>query len=179
MCERIFYPGRFKRPYVDQEHGVPFIQGSHISLMQPYEQKYLARSAESILRQCRVNKDWVLMTCSGTIGRVGLVSNRADGWAASQHLARLVARESEYHPGYIAAFLMTPYGQQQVQSKIYGAVVDELTSDDLADVLIPHAPKEIQDTIGDKVLQGYELKDEAIAIERAAVRMVENRLEEP
>ena len=179
ICDRIFYPGRFKRRYVDQDYGVPFIQGSHIPLMQPYEQKYLARNDDRNLRQCRVSKDWVLMTCSGTIGRVGLVSNRADGWAASQHLVRLVPREPEYNPGYIASFLMTPYGQRQVQSKIYGAVVDELTSDDLAEVLIPDAPKEIQDAIGNRVLRAYELKDEAIAVERAAVRMLEDRLEEP
>ena len=178
-CERIFYPGRFKRRYVDEEYGVPFIQGSHIPLMQPYEQKYLARNDHRNLNRCEVSKDWVLMTCSGTIGRVGMVSSHADGWAASQHLVRLVSRVPEYNPGYIAAFLMTPYGQHQVQSKIYGAVVDELTSEDLAAVLIPDAPKELQDAIGDRVLQAFELKDHATAVERGAISDLENRLAEP
>ena len=176
ICKRIFRPGRFKRNYVGEEHGVPFIQGSHIPLMQPYEQKYLSRRDERNLSQCRVSRNWVLMTCSGTIGRIGVVSSGADGRAASQHLVRLVAKEPEYNPGYIALFLMTPYGQNQVQSKIYGAVVDELTSEDLGEVLIPDAPRDLQEAIGNPVVQAFELKDEATAVERAAIRMLENRL---
>ena len=30
LTERIFMPARFKRNYVDENHGVPFLQGSHI-----------------------------------------------------------------------------------------------------------------------------------------------------
>ena len=37
ICERIFGPGRFKRNYVTSEYGVPFIQGSHIPLVKPFE----------------------------------------------------------------------------------------------------------------------------------------------
>ena len=177
VCERIFYPGRFRRIYVSEEHGVPFIQGSHISLMRPYNQKYLARKDERNLSRCRVRKNWVLMTCSRTIGRVTTVPGSADGQAASQHLVRLVAREPEYNPGYIALFLMTPYGQHQVRSKIYGAVVDELTHEDLSDILIPDAPKALQDAIGNQVVQAFELKDEAARIEYVAIRTLEDRLD--
>ena len=176
-CKNIFYPGRFKRRYVDEEHGVPFIQGSHIQLMQPYEQKYLARNDDRNLRQCRVHRRWVLITRSGTTGRIAVVSNAGDNGVASEHLIRLVPKEPEYNPGYIAAFLMTPYGQRQVQSKIYGAVVDELTSEDVAEVVIPNAPKELQDEIGDRVLQAFELKDQATAIERWAIGVLEAKLE--
>ena len=178
ICERIFYPGRFKRRYVDEEHGVPFIQGSHIPLMQPYEQKYLARNDERNLRECRVHRRWILITRSGTAGRIAVVSNAGESGVASEHLIRLVPKEPEYNPGYIAAFLMTPYGQHQVQSKIYGAVVDELTSEDVAEVVIPDAPKELQDEIGRRVLQAFELKDQATAVERWAISVLEARLAE-
>ena len=176
ICDRIFHPGRFRRTYVSARYGVPFIQGSHIPLVRPFVQKYLARSDERNVSQCRVSSRWVLITCSGTIGRVGVVSNAADGWAASQHIARLVAKEPEYNPGYIAMFLMTPYGQHQVLAKVYGAVIDELTADDLSQVLIPNAPKAVRDSIGNKVLEAFEYKAQANLLEDAAILQLESRL---
>ena len=175
-CQRIFYPGRFKRTYVSKEHGVPFLQGSHISLMKPYDLKYLAHIDQRNVQRCQIDRRWVLMTCSGTVGRVSVVSSIADKWAASQHIVRLVAKEPDYNPGYIALFLMTPYGQYQVRSKIYGAVIDELMSEDLAQVLIPDAPKAVQDAIGNKVLEAFENKDRANVIEDSTVQALESRL---
>ncbi len=176
LCERIFYPGRFKRIYVGKEHGVPFIQGSHIPLMKPYDQKYLARSDKRNLDMCIISRDWVLVTRSGTIGRVGMVSSAMDGTAASEHLIRIVAKRPANNPGYIATFLMTPYAQLQVKLQIYGAVIDEITPEDLAQVLIPDAPKSVQDAIGNTVLEAFEDKDRANVLEDSTVRDLETRL---
>lgn len=73
-------------------------------------------------------------------------------------------------------FLMMPYGQQQVLAKVYGAVIDELTADDLSQVLIPNAPKAVQDSIGNKVLEAFEYKDKANLLEDAAILQLESRL---
>ena len=179
ICERIFHPGRFKRNYVTSEYGVPFIQGSHISLVKPFGIKHLAKTDERNLKRCRVGKHWVLVTRSGTIGKVSVVSSIAAGSAASEHLIRCVADESDYNPGYIALFLMTDYGQYQIQSKVYGAVVDELTEVDLGEVLIPDAPKDAQDTIGDKVLEAFEHKERANLLEEGATRALETLIPVP
>ena len=176
MCKDIILPGRFKRIYVSKEYGVPFIQGSHTPLMKPYDLKYIARSDKRNLAQCRISSSWVLITCSGTIGKVSIVSTVAEGWAASQHLIRIVAKRPDYNPGYIALFLMTPYGRHQMLSKTYGAVVDELTSDDLGHVLIPDAPRYIQDAIGDKVLKAFENKEQASVLENRTIRTLEEKL---
>lgn len=173
----IIVPPRFKRIYVPKEYGVPLLQGSHLPQMRPYDLKYLSRTQQKNLEQWVIYKEWVLVTCSGTIGRVGLVSSYMDKWAASQHLLRIVPDSSKGHPGYIAAFLMTPYGQHQLTAKIYGGVVDELTEDDTRAVWIPNAPMEIQREIGERVVQAFERKDEASAIEEAAIRKVESLLQ--
>lgn len=173
----IFIPARFKRIYVPREYGVPFLQGSHLPLMRPYDLKYLSRTQQKNLGKWMIRKGWVLVTCSGTIGRVGLVSSYMDNWAASQHLLRIIPDHSKSHPGYIAAFLMTPYGQHQLTAKIYGGVVDELTEEDTAAIWIPNAPLEIQREIGERVVRAFEKKDEATAIEEAAIRKVESLLQ--
>lgn len=168
---------RFKRIYVPKEYGVPFLQGSHLPQMRPYDLKYLSRTQQKNLEKWIIHKGWVLVTCSGTIGRVGLVSSYMDKWSASEHLLRIVPDYNKGHPGYIAAFLMTPYGQHQLTAKIYGGVVDELTEDDTSAVWIPNAAMEIQKEVGEQVAQAFEKKDEASVIEEAAIRKVESLLQ--
>jgi type I restriction enzyme S subunit len=173
---RIFIPPRFKRIYVSPEYGVPFLQGSHVPMIKPYDLKYLSRRAHPDLSRWIIHQGWVLVTCSGTIGRVALVPKTLDGWAASQHIERIIPNTQRCHAGYIAAFLMTPYGQHQLTSKIYGGVVDELTEEDTAAIWLPDAPLEVQRRIGTLVVQAFERKEEANAIEDRAIARLENIL---
>lgn len=89
---------------------------------------------------------------------------------------RIVTIEGVSHPGYLYTFLSTPYGQPQIKSKIYGAVVDELTFEDSETILIPNAPFDIQERIGNKVLEAFELKDQAAKIELGTTEYLENEL---
>lgn len=174
----IFIPPRFKRVYVvSREHGVPFLEGSHVPMMKPYDLKYLSyRANERYIRECLIHEDWVLVTRSGTVGRLMLVPKALEGWAASEHCLRIVANPERLHPGYLVAFLMTPYGQHQLASKIYGGVVDELTEADVAAVWLPDAPLDIQLRIGALVKEAFEKKEEANKIESQAVEQLEQWL---
>lgn len=180
LCEvaaRIFIPPRFKRIYVSPEYGVPFLQGSHVPTIKPYDLKFLSRYAHANLSQWLIREGWVLVTCSGTIGRIALVPKAWDGWAASQHILRIITNPNCANAGYLAAFLMTPYGQHQLTSKIYGGVVDELTEDDIAAVWLPNAPLNVQERIGKLVVEAFEKKEEANAIESEAIAYLERRLQ--
>jgi type I restriction enzyme, S subunit len=123
--------------------------------MRPYDLKYLSRRLTQGLDRWIIHTDWVLITCSGTIGRAGLVSPLQDQWAASQHLLRIVPNDKHGHPGYLTAFLMTPFGQHQLTAKIYGGVVDELTEADTQVIRIPRLPPELQAEIGDRVVTAF------------------------
>ena len=177
VAERIFIPPRFRRVYVAPKYGVPFLQGSHIPMMKPYDLKYLSRRAHPNLHKWIIREGWVLVTCSGTIGRIALVPKAIDGWAASQHIERIVPNPERAHPGYLAAFLMTPYAQHQLTSKIYGGVVDELTEDDTAAIWLPDAPLEVQSSIGELVVKAFEKKEQANKIEDEAIAWLERRLQ--
>jgi type I restriction enzyme S subunit len=167
---------RFRRIYVAPEYGIPFLQGSHIPLMKPYDPKYLSRIAHADVSSWIIRDGWVLVTRSGTIGRIALVPRALDGWAASQHIERIMPDLQRVHAGYLAAFLMTPYGQHQLTSKIYGGVVDELTEDDTAAVWLPNAPPDVQTHIGALVVEAFEKKEEANRIERDTVKELEEVL---
>lgn len=178
ITANIFIPTRFKRIYAPKEYGVPFLQGSHLPQMRPYDLKYISLKANAKhIDECLVRTGYVLVTRSGTIGRIGLVSSYMDKWAATDDLVRIVPDYTKGHPGYIAAFLMTPYGQHQLTAKIYGGVISHLEVSHVESVLVPNPPMDIQTLIGERLVQAFEKKDEASAIEEVAIRKVESLLQ--
>lgn len=178
VIERIFIPTRFKRPYVkDPTEGVPFLQGAHIPMIKPMDVKYIWKGMKNI-ETILLKKHWVLMTRSGTVGRVGFVTDFLDGWAASEHILRIIVK-SEVNPGYVVAFLNSPYGEYQIKGKVYGAVVDEIAEQDASliediDIILPD--KDTQDKIGSLVVEAYNKKDRANQIEEETVRELEETL---
>lgn len=171
-----YIPPRFKRIYVEPEYGIPFLQGSHVPMIKPFDLKYLSRKLHKDLVECLLHPGWVLVTRSGTVGRIGITPKAWDGWAASEHIERVIPK-GDNHPGYIAAYLMTAYGQIQLSSKIYGGVVDELTEEDTAKIIVPKAPIKLQSKIGNLVTDAYEKRCEANQEEDKAVARFEALLE--
>ena len=108
ITDKLFIPPRFKRIYVDNPaHGVPFLQGRHIVQFQPTDIKHLSKSCHR-LERWMVSAEWLLVTCSGTIGRTVMCPQEWDGWAASQHILRIVPDKKKCPPGYLCAFLASP-----------------------------------------------------------------------
>ena len=174
VTERVFIPPRFKRVYVDEAHGVPFLQGTHIVHFRPTDVKYLSSSAHKKLERWIIKSGWVLVTCSGTIGRVAIALQQWDGWAASQHILRIMPKEDGLCPaGYIYAWLSSPLGQAQFNG-IYGAVVDELTAEHVENILVPvpetKEQREVVDSINELALTAVATKELALEQDEAATR---------
>lgn len=183
MIDRVFIPTRFKRIYVDKEHGVPFLQGSHIVHFQPADLKYLSLRAQRTLQSCLIEKHWILVTRSGTVGRVAIVQEDWHGWAASEHLLRVVPKKTGLPPGYIYAFLSSPIGQVQLVSSIYGAVVDEITEDHVRRVMIPtpESEEEIRKivSINEVALRAIQTKETAVHLAESSITMAQDLLIPP
>lgn len=180
VIEKIFIPTRFKRPYVkDANDGIPFLQGAHIPMIRPMDVKYIWGKMKK-LEEIQLKKYWVLMTRSGTVGRIGFVSDFLEGWGASEHILRIICNP-KVNPGYIVAFLSSPYGEHQIKGKVYGAVVDEIAEQDASliediDIILPS--DEIQKKIGSLVISAYNKKDKANQIEESGIKQLEKILEE-
>jgi len=171
LTERVFIPNRFKRNYVDAAHGIPFLQGGHLMQFKPDDMKYLSTLTTANMESLLIREGWVLITRSGTVGRVALVTSQWDGWAASEHIFRVVPhRPSECTVGYLAAFLGSPIGQLQLSRQVYGAVVDELTEDHIRSIRIPLPMTAAQKR---QVQHIAELTVEAATARAAAVTLAE------
>lgn len=175
-----FVPPRFKRHYVeDPDHGVPMLQGSHVDQIRPQGLEYIWEEMDNLSRYI-IEADWILVTCSGTIGDLCLVGEDWGGWAATNHLLRIVPNEDKIHPGYLTIFLQSKYGQVQFQRLTYGGVVDEIgESGELVedmDIFVPD-DSELEQKIGEKVRSAYNKRDEANKIESKAVEIFEKGME--
>lgn len=167
VTARVFIPGRFKRVYVRSSHGVPFLQGSHIVHFQPADIKYISPAVHQQIDRWLIRENWILVTRSGTVGRVAITPKSWDGWAASEHLLRIVPHaQGVCPPGYLNAFLQSFAGQSQLTSHIYGAVVDELTEDQARGILVPIAKTARQRAAVERI---NEAGLEAVRLKAAAV----------
>lgn len=171
-----FKGSRSIRNYVDKEkHGVPFLSGKNIIQVRP-DFKYISTSETSNLSDMIVEKNQILISRSGTLGRTVFVWNNYENFAASEHLIRVVPNSELVDEGYLYAFLSSDYGYHQLLRYKHGSVIDEITEDQISQSVIPLPSDKQQKQIGDLVRQAYDLRAEAIRLEDEAQALLTQAL---
>lgn len=118
----------------------------------------------------------VMITCSGTVGKVAIVPKHWQSWTANQHIIRVVPANKNI-AGYIYTWLNTDYGKELITRFIYGAVVDEIDSKHVAQVQIPLLKnKDIQQEINSLVLAANQKRYEAYLLEQKAIKTVNEKV---
>lgn len=171
----ITIPPRFKRYYVGEQHGLPFLRPSDLSTIRVLEKRFIARWIPEA-KAARLSVGEVLVARSGSIGDIGFVTRALENWVGSDDLAHVMVEPTRAHPGYVLAFLASPYGQIQIKREIYGGVIDHLEAEHLQGLRIPLPPLAVQTAIGDKVFRAYELRDKANALEEEVIAELETAI---
>lgn len=149
--------GRFKRIWVD-ESDLPIFQPSTITDIYPTPDGYISHKTQTNIDALRVHAGQVLMTCSGTIGKLSYVSKTLDNKIFSHDLLRIDCKNST-DAGYIYAYLKSTTGNKILLTNSYGAVITHIEPEHLATVPIPDAPGDIKKRINDLIVGSYELRD--------------------
>ena len=165
-----------KRVYVPTK-GIPLLGGKQLFQVDPVDVKGLARGAHTKdLPEIALERDMVLVTCSGTIGRVQIIPAYMESWTANQHSIRCIAA-SDMHPGYLYAWLACEYGRTLITRHSYGSVIREIDRNMLASVPVPLADEPTRKEVGDLVLKANHLRNEAWEKERTAITQLEQFIE--
>lgn len=173
ITEKIILPGRFKRVYVEKGNGKIFLGGKEIGQLNPENKKYLSLThhSERIKNELSIIKNMVLVTCSGTIGRVSLVPEHWNNWTVNQHVMRILSKEPYY--SLIFVWLNSEYGKELVLRQKYGSVVDEITDKQLGDVVIPiFKDNKINTSILYLIDEANELRYQAYKQEQEAINIM-------
>jgi type I restriction enzyme S subunit len=173
VSKRVILPGRFARVYVQEGQGVPFFGGRQLFQLDPANKKYLSlkHHGQRIQRELKLEENMVLLSCSGTIGKVVLVPEHWEGWAASQHVIRVVPASDDV-AGYLSVFLATEYGRELITRFTYGSVVDEIDDHHVCQVPVPllkEAPAQAE--INRLALEANAKRTEAYRAEQEAIRI--------
>lgn len=175
---KVFNGPRFKRPYADL--GVrsgttirKYFTGTALTQLNSDNVKYLDSSRAN--RQTRkhldaltIYKGYILVSDSGTLGRVTYALNQHDGHVATNNLIRVVI-DDENLRGYVYQFLRSGIGQKLMLKNAYGTNQEHLEPDVIAEIPIP-IPKDrkMVDEIGSTVLNSIEELERSIELQERA-----------
>ena len=176
LIEEAFYLGRFKRIYVEEKNGVPFILPSQMTEVYPRASKFISSTTNVDIESTRVKKGQVLLTRSGTIGVVSYVSKTLENQSLSDDVIRIKATE---YSGYIYTYLKSKIGRLLVETNNYGAVIKHIEPEHLNAVPIPNPPPDLKQEIHDLIEESFKLRDESNEFLNAAQILLREALELP
>ncbi len=174
VTEEIRMSPLFVRNFVEDKYGVKYIAGKHITQIRK-SFKYISKTETVDIEEHILLRGWTLMTCAGTLGKIGYVNDELDG-ATAQDLMRIVPDDNEIDGGYLNAWLSTTYGKALIVRQRYGAVVDRISPEQTGEILIPISDDAKQKEIGDLVRKAYDLRAEAIQLEDEAQEILTKAL---
>ncbi len=162
----VFNGPRFRRPYADEgKTGGPGIYKYYTATAMTQSKgeniKYLDenkadKTTKKCLEKLKVCEGWILITDSGTLGRVIYARKEHHGAIATNNLIRVVIHDKILR-GYVYQFLQSRHAQHQLLKSTYGTNQDHIEPEHVEEVLIP-IPKDraLLAEIGRKALASVE-----------------------
>jgi hypothetical protein len=167
VTSEIYHAGRESRIWVDSpEFGVPFMGSTDILAMDLSCLPLISKKQIASNPKFSIEKGWTLITRSGTVGRMAFARSDMDGIACSEHVMRVVPNESSVKPGYLYAYLSSRFGVPIVVSGTYGAIIQHIEPDHIADLPVPR--------LGDVEERAHALVQKASGLRVEAAGQIQN-----
>jgi len=160
FTENVFYPGRFKRIWINKKHGEPFFTGAQILQAYPSTDKYIAPSKISSIDSYKVTSQQLLVTRSGTIGNLTFTTEKLSNQLVTEHAIRIEI-QNDIERGYVYAYLKSKIGNPLIQQSVFGAVIDQVEPNHIEQIQIPVIYKADFEKVGSDIVQAFSLRDQA------------------
>lgn len=165
----IFYGGRDKRYYVNNvSKGIPFMGSADMLKSDFSGLKLISKKLTKNINNYLLDKNWILISRSGTVGNVSFTSDLFKGKAASEHIIRIVPKDDIYE-GFLYAYLASKYGHNLLTQGKFGAVIQHIEPEFISTIPVPIFPVEKQQRIHQLIVEASELRVEASRSQDEAV----------
>ena len=178
ISKNVILPGRFKCVYVEEGYGRVFFGGKQLYELDPSNRKYLSIQKHStrIKSELEITENTLLITRSGTIGKIALAPKHWEHWISSDHMIRVVPENNDI-AGYLYVFLLSNYGHTLITRHTYGSVVDEIDDNHVRQIPIPLLKNsDIQKRINDFALEANQKRYEAYCLEKEALTIMDEEI---
>ncbi len=165
-----------KRIYVEGA-GIPLLTSKQLFQIDPVDKKTLGRGRHlHDIPEIGLKKNMILVTCSGTIGKVMIIPEYMSGWGASQDALRITS-DSDEDLAYLYAWLSSEMGQVLIKRMTYGSVVVHIDKDMLSSLPVPVIDAAKRKKIASLVLDANALRDSAWKLEQSAIADIGQHIE--
>ncbi|MFV0469233.1 MAG: methylation-associated defense system restriction endonuclease subunit S MAD5 [Dysgonomonas sp.] len=170
QSEDIFSGNIFKRIYVSNpEKGVPYITGSDMIKSDIDSGKFISKKQANSLKRLMLRRNWILVSCSGTLGNTVYTNELFENRIATHDLIRIIPNNKEVLSGVLYAYLSSKYGYALLTQSSYGGVIKHIEPHHIENIPVPVFPKGKQEEIHKLITEAAELRVEANRLLEEAV----------
>ena len=171
--------GRIKRLWVeDPDHGTRFLSSTDILRADLSTCSLISNKAVAANPKLIVHQGWTLITRAGTVGRMAYARSDMDGMACTEDVLRVIPDTSKIRPGYLYAFLGSQFGVPLVTSGTYGAIIQHIEPEHIADLPVPRfsdvverKAHELVEKAADNRAGASRLREESLALFASLIAM--------
>ncbi len=170
----IYNGPQFVRNYVDDPaHGVPFLTTSTILQTDTTNLPMIsAKDAHSSkLSYLKVEEGMILITCSGSIGRMAFTRKDIEGCWSNQDIMKVVADKNKINSGYLYAYLSSRFGVPIVVSGTYGAIIQHIEPHHIASLPVPRLGS-VEDQAHDLVQKAANAQVQSVELRTRAKKLI-------
>jgi type I restriction enzyme S subunit len=170
-------PGRIKRLWVtDPSRGIPFLSSTDILQADLSRIRLISNRAVDQNPRLLIAKGSTLITRAGTVGRMCYVRPDMDSMACTEDVLRVIPNKAEIPPGYLFAFMCGRFGVPLVTSGTYGAIIQHIEPEHIADLPVPRFDESMEWRVHDLVQEAANARSLAMQMIGTADAALEERL---
>ncbi|MGL2834695.1 restriction endonuclease subunit S, partial [Helicobacter pylori] len=99
------------------------------------------------LKRSNLEKDDILFSGTGTIGKVSIIKENPNNWAIKEGVYSIKPNKKIVFPRFLMFCFENSHIQNDIKSKSFGGTVKSISMNDLKQITIPIPPLEIQQEI--------------------------------
>jgi type I restriction enzyme S subunit len=173
-------PGMFKRIMVDgPKYGYGFIPGSELFTLAPKPVYWVSPRTPNI-EDCVLSPYWILIQAfgqvGGLIGRCMMTTPMLEGCAATDLQIQL-RFDNKLDAGFTFAVLYSRPGYKLITRTPIGGSIPHIHPKDIESLCIPWPDDVTRHAIGEKIIEAWDKREEAVRLEDEARTLVERTIE--
>lgn len=158
-----------KRVYVSSpEAGLTFLSASDLFKADTETRTYVSKKYSPYLKELELQKGWIFITRSGTLGKVVFTNKEHEGKIGTDDLVRIKPANRKLREGFLYALLASKYGFGLLTQSGYGGVVKHIEPHHIENIEIPVFPDKLQVEINNLITDSVNHRvDAAISLRKS------------
>lgn len=169
----VWQPSRLKGYPVDAGKGLPFLSAGQVFESQHRVRKWLAEAMVPAVESRYLSPDWLMLSCSGEVGRVTAVYDEHLDKVITHDLLRVVPRDPLDY-GWLYAYMKTPTFFAIARSAQYGHMIKHLEPEHVLAMPVAMPDPGLRRDVGQDAKNALEMRQASRRLQAQADKLLAN-----